>query len=628
MASTLFARIADLLAESEPFSGLSDAEREGLLQKMTLELYAPGEVILQQGDDLHRALYVVESGVVRLADAESGRTVDMCGPGSQFGSYGLVQGGALPYEARAVEQSSCALIAAEAFGRLLKENDGFRAYFEADIKRYVRTIDDDIDASGAFLLFDTRLGDVLRAEPPTADVGASIREAAQQMATSDADTVVLVQDGVPMGVVTEGDVVERVVATGGSTEGPAMGLVERPPIALRSDESLFEAVRTMMRHRIRRVVVVEPEGGRLAGLLTAGDVSHYRGLDPVATTERLERAKTVEELAALRADSNRRLYRLYHQGVHSESLLDVVTEVDDQLKEHVLRTVERDLREELGPDAYEGPWAWLTFGAAGRRESVLRAWQDNGLVYADPDGGEADRAAAYYEQLATRAVEALRTCGFGRPENGIDAASEPFRQPLANWRAAYDTWASGANSEATARAALCFDLRVLHGDGDLGEAIRETIRGHLPNSRLARILARQGTNADLPLSTFGRIETDEVDGRVGVDLRGRVLQPIVRMARALALDAGHLSSANTFDRLRHVAASEHPLAAQAGALTPPFTTLVDFLLRSQMQSAEVGEPVSDVIDPAGLHKSQQNLLKESLKAVQAVQSAVREHYGL
>ena len=628
MASTLFARIADLLAESEPFSALSEAEREGLLQKMTLELYAPGEVILQQGDDIHRALYVVESGVVRLADAESGRTVDMCGPGSQFGSYGLVQGGALPYEARAVEQSSCALISAEAFGRLLKENGEFRAYFEADIKRYVRTIDDDIDASGAFLLFDTRLGDVLRAEAPTADVGASIREAAQQMATSDADTVVLVQDGVPMGVVTEGDVVERVVATGRSTEGPAMDLVERPPIALRSDESLFEAVRTMMRHRVRRVVVVEPEGGRLAGLLTAGDVSHFRGLDPVATTERLERAKTVEELAALRADSNRRLYRLYHQGVHSESLLDVVTEVDDQLKEHVLRTVERDLREELGPDAYEGPWAWLTFGAAGRRESVLRAWQDNGLVYADPAAGDADRAAAYYEQLATRAVEALRTCGYGRPENGIDAASEPFRQPLQNWRAAYDTWASGTNSEATARAALCFDLRVLHGDDDLGEAIRETIRGHLPNDRLARILARQGTNTDLPLSTFGRIETDEIDGRVGVDLRGRVLQPIVRMARALALDTGYLASANTFDRLRWVAASEHPLAAQASALTPPFTTLVDFLLRSQMQSAEVGEPVSDVIDPAGLHKSQQNLLKESLKAVQSVQSDVRGHYGL
>lgn len=628
MASSLFARIADLLAESEPFDILTDDERDGLLQKMTLELYAPGEIILQQGDDIHRALYVVESGLVRLTDAETGKTIDMAGEGSQFGSYGLIQGGALPYEARAVEQTSCALIAADSFGALLDRNEAFKAYFDADIKRYVRTADDDIDASGAFLLFDTTLGSVLRAAAPTVGTSATVREAAQTMSEVEVDAVVVVQDEVPVGVVTEGDLVERVLATGGDTGQPVMALVERPPIALKANESLFTAVRTMMRHRIRKVVVVDPESGRLQGLLTAEDVSHYRGLDPVATTERLERAQSVEELAALRADSNRRLYRLYHQGVHSEELLDVVTEVDDQLKQQVLQTVERDLREELGADAYDGPWAWLAFGAAGRRESVLRAWQDNGLVYADPAPADAERAAAYYGALATRAVAALKTCGYGDPENGIDASAEPFRQPLSAWQAAYETWSASADGESTARAALCFDLRVLWGDDDLGEALRRTIRGHLPNERLARLLARQGTRGDMPLSTFGRIEVEEVGGRTGLDLRERAILPVVRMARAMALDVGYLDTTNTFDRLRHVAASDHPLAPTAGGLVPPFTTLVDLHLRGQMQAAEIGERPTDLIDPDALNKSQQNLLKETLKEVQQARSDVRSHYGL
>ena len=628
MASSLFTRIADLLAKTEPFDTLSDDERRGLLQKMTLELYAPGEIILQQGDDIHRALYVVESGLVRLTDAETGKTIDMSGEGSQFGSYGLIQGGALPYEARAVEETSCALIAAESFGALLDRNEAFRAYFDADIKRYVRTLDDDIDASGAFLLFDTTLGTVLRAEAPTVETSATVRDAARTMSEAEVDAVVVVQGGVPVGVVTEGDLVERVLAAGGDTGQPVMGLVERPPIALRADESLFTAVRTMMRHRIRKIVVVEPEGGHLRGLLTAEDVSHYRGLDPVATTERLERAQSVDELAALRADSNRRLYRLYHQGVHSEELLDVVTEVDDQLKQQVLQTVERDLREERGADAYDGPWAWLTFGAAGRRESVLRAWQDNGLVYADPGTADAERAADYYRALATRAVAALKTCGYGDPENGIDASAEAFRQPLSAWQAAYETWTAGADGESTSRAALCFDLRVLWGDDDLGEALRATIRGHLPNERLARLLARQGTRGDVPLSTFGRIEVEEVDGRTGLDLRTRAIQPVVRMARALALDVGYLDTTNTFDRLRHVAASDHPLAPTANGLLPPFTTLVDLHLREQMQAAEIGERPTDLIDPDALNKSQQNLLKETLKEVQAARATVRSHYGL
>ena len=628
MATSLSAQIAEIIADTEPFDVLSDDERAALLQKLTVELYAPGEVILQQGDDIHRALYIVTEGLVRLQEAESSRTVDMVGAGSQFGSYGLVQGGALPYEARAVEQTSCALIAAESFQRLLKQNASFKAYFDADIKRYVRTLDEDIDASGAFLLFDTSLGDVLRAEPPTVDVTATVQEAARAMSETDADSVVLVQDGVPMGLVTEGDLVERVLAEGGDPSTSAMSLVTRPPVALRTDERLFDAMRTMMRERIRRLVVVDGESGQLRGLVTTGDISHYRGLDPVATTERLERAQSVDELAALRADSNRRLYRLYHQGVHAEDLLDVVAEIDDQLKRRVLETVERDLREEQGADAYDGPWAWLTFGAAGRRESVLRAWQDNGLVYADPDPADADRAASFYQALAERAVRALQTCGYGQPENGIDAAHEAFRQPLSEWKASFDTWASGQDADATGRAALCFDVRTLYGDADLGDALCDTIAQRLPNERLAKILAREGTRASMPLTTFGRVEVEDVDGRTGLDLRTRVIQPVVRMARAMALDAGYLGSANTFDRLRYVAGSDHPLAAQANALVPPFTTLTDLHLKEQMASAERGETPSDLVDPAAMHQSQQNLLKETLKGVQSAQTAIRKHYGL
>lgn len=628
MAASLSAQIAELLAGTEPFDVLSDEERQSLLQKMTLELYAPGEVILQQGDDIHRALYVVTEGLVRLEEAETGRTVDMAGAGSQFGSYGLLQGGALPYEARAVEQTSCALIAADGFQRLIKENEVFRAYFEADIKRYVRTLDEDIDVSGAYLLFDATLGDVLRVEPPTVDVGATVREAAEAMTGTSTDSVVLVQDGVAVGVVTEGDLVERVLAAGGSPDQPVMSLVRRPPVALRTDERLFDAMRTMMRERIRRVVVVDAESGHLRGLLTAEDVGHFRGLDPVATTERLERAKSVKELAGLRADSNRRLYRLYHQGVHSEDLLDLVTEVDDHLKQRVLQVVEQEVRDEFGDRSYDGSWAWLTFGAAGRRESVLRAWQDNGLVYADPDPADAERAASFYEALATRTVKALQQCGYGNPENGIDAGTEAFRQPLAAWRAAYDTWASGADSEASSRAALCFDLRTLHGDGELGEALCGTIAAHLPNDRLTKILAREGTRIDIPLSTFGRVEVETIDGRTGLDLRTRAIQPIVRMARAMALDIGYLGDSGTFERLREVGGSDHPLAATAKSLVPAFTTLVDIHLREQMIAAERGQTPTDLIDPDGMHKSQQNLLKETLKTVRDAQSAVRKHYAL
>ena len=126
----------------------------------------------------------------------------------------------------------------------------------------------------------------------------------------------------------------------------------------------------------------------------------------------------------------------------------------------------------------------------------------------------------------------------------------------------------------------------------------------------------------------GRIEVEEVDGVTGVNLRTRAIQPVVRLARALAVDIGALDSANTFDRLRAVGASDHPLAAQAKGLVPSFTTLVDVHLREQMQAAERGEQPTDLVDPDAMHRSQQNLLKETLKGVQSARAAIAKHYKL
>lgn len=623
-------RLAGLFARTAPFHTLSDAQRARLVS--TLELYEPGEVILEQGVDVHRALFVVESGLVRLMDVEAQRIIDMCGEGAQFGSYGLMQGGILPYEARAVEQTTCALIAADTFRTLMKENEAFRLYFEEDIKRYVRTLASDVDASGAYLLFDTPLASLVARAPVTAAPETPVREVAAAMAGAATDTVVIVQDGAPVGVVTEGDLVRKVVATGAPGETPVMSLVERLPVALAGTERLFDAVRVMMRQRIRRVVVVErgdgDTPGALLGVLTTDDIAHVRGHDPVATTERIERAASIEELAAIRVESNRRLYRLYQQGVQSEDLFGVVNELDDQLKRQIVHLVTAELAAS-GADVYDGAWTFLTFGSPGRRESTLSARQDNGLVWADaPDEAGAERARAYFAAFAERANAAFERVGFTATEIGLIAREEPFRQPLSAWRAAYAEWTRASDAGATERAAVVFDVRTLYGDDALTDALRAEVAANLPNDRLARVLMQRGTSAHVPLGFLGRFELERDEaGREGVDLRERALLPVVAMARALALDAGFLRSANTFERLRFVAAAGGPSANEAKTLLGAYASLADLHLRDQMQQAERGETPTDRIDPGALHRSQQNLLRESFKAVDTAQRALRDRFG-
>ena len=628
--SSITERLAALLEHTPPFDHFTPAERQSLIGDMTLEIYEPGEVIREQGSDVHRALYVVESGLVRLYDANQNRLVNMVGEGSIFGSYGMLQGGILPYEAKAVEPTVCALLSAEHFQNFYKNDPTFAAYFDEDLKQYVRTLDTEMDASGAFLLFDTSLANVLYHDPLTVGPDATVRDAAQLMRDNEGDTVLVVQDGSAMGLITEGDLVNRIIADGAAPTTPVMELVERPPITLGGSARLFDAVRVMMEYRIRRVVVTsDKEGAKpILGVISAEDIAHFRGLDPVATVERLEKARSIGELATIRGESNRRLFRLYQQGVQSESLLEVVAEMDDQLKTRLLHLVEREAREAQPEQAVDLPWAWIAFGAPGRREAALYTSQSNGLVYADPSSEEeAERAEQWFAYLTERAVEALAQCGIEPSASGILASEEAFRQPLAQWVAAYDQWIAGTDANASLRAAICFDLRAIHGDEDLVDTLRDEIRARLDGARrFFALLMREATKNRPPISFFGRFELESEGGDEGLNLRERGLNPIVDIARVLALETGYLRSTNTFDRLRHLREARPDLEREEKALLGAFATLSDMHLRAQMQAAETGVTPSDLIDPNGLHKSQQNLLKETFKKVDKVQQALQDRY--
>ena len=628
--SSITERLAAVLEKTAPFDHLSPAERRDLIGDMTLEIYEPGEVILEQGSDIHRALYVVESGLIRLYDDEQNRLINMVGEGSIFGSYGLLQGGILPYEAKAVEPTVCALLSAAHFQHLYKNDQTFAAYFDEDLKQYVRTLDTEMDASGAFLLFDTSISNVIYREALTVGPEATVREAAKLMRDHEGDTVLIMQDGSAMGLITEGDIVNDIVAPGSSFDTPVMDLVQRPPITLRASDPLFDAVRVMMEYRIRRVVITNDKDGAqpIAGVVSAEDIAHFRGLDPVATVERLEKARSVKELATIRGESNRRLFRLYQQGVQSEPLLSVIAEMDDQLKARLLHLIEEELITERPDAAVDLPWAWLAFGAPGRREAALFTSQANGLVYGDPkDEDQAERAAKWFGLLAKRAVEALTQCGIEPSDKGIIASEDAFCQPLSQWAAAYAQWIEGSDPSATLRAAVCFDLRTLYGDIDLVDQLRRAIRARLDGARrFLAILMRGATKNRPPLSFFGRFELERDEGDEGLNLRERGLDPIVDMARVLALESGFLRSTSTFDRLRHLRDSLPDLEREEKALLGAFATLSDMHLRAQMQAAETGEFPSDLIDPNELHRSQQNLLKETFKKVDKVQQSLQNRY--
>ena len=110
----------------------------------------------------------------------------------------------------------------------------------------------------------------------TIDEDASVIEAAKVMAETNRGSVVVTRKGIPVGILTERDVLKRVVAESkspGATK--AKDVMTASPVTIEKDRPLREAIDLMNRKGLRRMLVTE--NGKIVGIFTLRDiVKHTR----------------------------------------------------------------------------------------------------------------------------------------------------------------------------------------------------------------------------------------------------------------------------------------------------------------------------------------------------------------
>lgn len=108
------------------------------------------------------------------------------------------------------------------------------------------------------------------------EADASIPEVAELMRKHHVGDIVVIEKtgdkSVPVGIVTDRDIVIETIALRVDVEGFTAGDIMSAPVAtVREDEDFVETLRLMRSHKIRRIPVVT-EGGTLFGIVTADDI--------------------------------------------------------------------------------------------------------------------------------------------------------------------------------------------------------------------------------------------------------------------------------------------------------------------------------------------------------------------
>jgi CBS domain-containing protein len=121
----------------------------------------------------------------------------------------------------------------------------------------------------------TKIKELMTNRPRTVSKGASIVEAAKLMRGEDAGIAPIVDGEQLIGVVTDRDIVVRVIAEGrdpGSTSVDE--IASQDLVTVDPQQELDEALRLMAQHQVRRLPVVA-EDGRLIGIVAQADIARH-----------------------------------------------------------------------------------------------------------------------------------------------------------------------------------------------------------------------------------------------------------------------------------------------------------------------------------------------------------------
>ena len=134
-----------------------------------------------------------------------------------------------------------------------------------------------------------KVSEAMTAQVVTAAPTDAVRKVAQIMAHIDSGAVPIVDDGKVVGLVTDRDIVLRVVAEGGDVNGPVSAAMSGDVQTCKADDTLADASAQMASHQLRRLVVMG-EDGQLAGILSLGDIAVDYGAKQVG--------KVLEDISA------------------------------------------------------------------------------------------------------------------------------------------------------------------------------------------------------------------------------------------------------------------------------------------------------------------------------------------
>src|SRR5512146_1018428 len=409
--SVVLDAVTDFLKAIPPFQFLSLPELKALARTMSQEYFPRDTIILSAGNEPSDSLYVIKKGGVKLSVTTGEGTeviLDMRSEGELFGLLSMLGGDVTRLDVTAIEDTICYSVPGDQVRlHLLSHPEAAGYLVKTSVTRYIdRSLNEIRERTrllgdGERLLYSLAVSDVAMRPAFLCNPETSIQAAAQLMAATNSTSVFVADSSKrAIGVVTDNDFADKVVACARPLDAPVTDIMSSPVISVEATDPVFNAMVQMLSHNIHHLLVTR--AGNAEAVLTNHDLLLLQGKSPLTLMRHVGQQANLDDLVAAQARTSELIPLLMREGAKPSHITRIVAELNDRVVAKILELAEK----ELGTPPR--PYCWVVMGSEGRQEQTFKTDQDNGLIYDDiPD---APGAAEYFRELAQFVSAALQRC--------------------------------------------------------------------------------------------------------------------------------------------------------------------------------------------------------------------------
>jgi CBS domain-containing protein len=395
-ASNLLKRsVIDFLRRHAPFSQLDAGHLDLLAEHASLNYFPGGTRILGPADGMPGRYYIVHRGEVHSAPpgqfATDAGGVAAMHPGESFPLGALVEGRVVVNDYVASRDTFCYEFDKAAFDALLAKSPAFAAFCTRRIAHLLQESRRQARAQAqedahARHNMTSLVSTLLRKPAVTCNGNTPLRDALLVMRDQRIGSMVAIDAANrAVGILTERDVLDRIVLEGMPLDIPFASVMTPRPHTIEESATAFDAILLMARHAIRHLPVTR--GGELVGVVSERDLFAVQRASMRDVGRAINQAADGSALEQAAADVRKLARNLQLQGMAIDQLTQLVVALNDRLVERAIEIVRRD----TGLDGHDA--CWIALGSEGRMEQTVSTDQDNGLVFEAQPGESLETCA-------------------------------------------------------------------------------------------------------------------------------------------------------------------------------------------------------------------------------------------